>query len=131
MDACCGEQKRNLRLKLALHWTVFQRVSVAKRCARSGDDATTVTSNICIDMLQSYAVPQFPEGVIFQQVGAPPHYGNIAREFLYTTFPPRWIGRGAVIAWPPRSPDVTPLDFYLWGYVKQHVYMNVSTTLII
>ncbi|GBN75140.1 hypothetical protein AVEN_15164-1 [Araneus ventricosus] len=22
----------------------------------------------------------------------------------------------------PLSPDITPLDFYLWGYVKQHVY---------
>jgi hypothetical protein len=22
----------------------------------------------------------------------------------------------------PRSPDLTPLDFYLWGYVKQIVY---------
>ncbi|GBO01243.1 hypothetical protein AVEN_271189-1 [Araneus ventricosus] len=39
-----------------------------------------------------------------------------------TTFPQRWIVRGAVMAWPPRSPDITPLDFYLWGYVKQHVY---------
>ncbi|GBL95881.1 hypothetical protein AVEN_227124-1 [Araneus ventricosus] len=73
-------------------------------------------------MLQLYAVPRFPEGVIFQQDGAPPHYGNIVREFLDTTFPQRWIGRGAVMAWPPRSPDITPLDFYLWGYVKQHVY---------
>ncbi|GBN11814.1 hypothetical protein AVEN_177443-1 [Araneus ventricosus] len=54
--------------------------------------------------------------------GAPLHYGNIVREFLDTTFPQRWIGRGAVMAWPPRSPDITPLDFYLWGYVKQHVY---------
>ncbi|GBM59098.1 hypothetical protein AVEN_172909-1 [Araneus ventricosus] len=71
-------------------------------------------------MLQLYAVPQFPEGVIFQQDGAPPHYGNIVREFLDTAFPHRWIGRGAVMAWPPRSPDVMPLD--LWDYVKQHVY---------
>ncbi|GBM74647.1 hypothetical protein AVEN_54856-1 [Araneus ventricosus] len=39
----------------------------------------TVTSNINFDMLQLYAVPQFPEGVIFQQDGAPPHYGNIVR----------------------------------------------------
>ncbi|GBO03083.1 hypothetical protein AVEN_211149-1 [Araneus ventricosus] len=101
MNACCGEQKRNERLKLALHWTVSQRVSVVQRCAR--------------------AVPQFPEGVICQQDGAPPHYGNIVREFLDTTFPQRWIGRGAVMAWPPRSPDITPLEFYLWGYVKQHV----------
>ncbi|GBM34478.1 hypothetical protein AVEN_106717-1 [Araneus ventricosus] len=73
-------------------------------------------------MLQLYAVPQFPEGVIFQHDGAPPHYGNTIREFLDATFPQRWIGRCAVMAWPPRSPDLTPLDFYLWGYVKQHVY---------
>ncbi|GBM13137.1 hypothetical protein AVEN_83889-1 [Araneus ventricosus] len=73
-------------------------------------------------MLQLYAVPQFPEGVIFQQDGAPPHYDNIAREFLDKTLPQRWIGRGAVMAWPPRSPDITPLDFFLSGYVKQHVY---------
>ncbi|GBM34536.1 hypothetical protein AVEN_43191-1 [Araneus ventricosus] len=71
-------------------------------------------------MLQLYAVPQFPEGVIFQQDDAPPHYGNIV-EFLDTTFPQRWIGRGAVMAWPLRSPDITPLDFYLCGYLKQHM----------
>ncbi|GBN01928.1 hypothetical protein AVEN_113798-1 [Araneus ventricosus] len=73
-------------------------------------------------MLQLYAVPQFPEGVIFQQDGAPPHYGNIDREFLDATFSQRCIGRDAVMAWSPRSPDITPLDFYLWDYVKQHVY---------
>ncbi|GBN63446.1 hypothetical protein AVEN_177709-1 [Araneus ventricosus] len=73
-------------------------------------------------MLQLYSVPQFTEDVIFQQDGVPPHYGNIIREFLDTTFPQGWIGRGAVMAWPPRSPDITPLDFYLRGYVKQHGY---------
>ncbi|GBN25045.1 hypothetical protein AVEN_108528-1 [Araneus ventricosus] len=73
-------------------------------------------------MFQLYAVTQFPEGVIFQRDGAPPHYDNIVREFLDTTFLQLWIGRDAVMAWPPRSPDITPLDFYLWGYVKQHVY---------
>ncbi|GBN72736.1 hypothetical protein AVEN_37053-1 [Araneus ventricosus] len=103
MNACCGEQKRSEGLKLALHWTVSQRVSLVQRCALAGDD-------IYLDRLQLYAVPQFPEGSIFQQDGAPPHYGNIVREFLDTTFPQRWIGRGAVLAWPPRSPDITPLD---------------------
>jgi len=24
---------------------------------------------------------------------------------------------------PPRSPDTTPCDFFLWGYVKNHVYV--------
>jgi len=27
------------------------------------------------------------------------------------------------LAWPPRSPDATPCDFFLWGYVKDQVYV--------
>ena len=34
----------------------------------------------------------------------------------------RWIGRGGTINWPPRSPDLTPLDFCLWGLMKSEVY---------
>ena len=41
---------------------------------------------------------------------------------LNDTFPERWIGRDGPIPWPPRSPDITPLDFFLWGYVKDIVY---------
>ncbi|EFN65149.1 hypothetical protein EAG_00038, partial [Camponotus floridanus] len=26
------------------------------------------------------------------------------------------------IEWPPRSPDLSPLDFFLWGYLKSKVY---------
>jgi len=33
-------------------------------------------------------------------------------------FKNRWIGRDGPTPWPPRSPDITPLDFFLWGYVK-------------
>jgi hypothetical protein len=25
--------------------------------------------------------------------------------------------------WPPRFPDATPCDFFLWGYVKDQVYV--------
>ena len=39
-----------------------------------------------------------------------------------------WIGRATdddqtLLAWPPRSPDATPCDFFLWGYVKGQVYV--------
>ena len=30
---------------------------------------------------------------MFQQDGAPPHWGLIVRDFLNETFPNRWIGR--------------------------------------
>ena len=58
----------------------------------------------------------------FQQDGAPPHYGRGVREYLDQKFPGRWIGRRGPVEWPPRSPDLTPLDFYLWGHLKSMVY---------
>ncbi|GFW01257.1 DUF4817 domain-containing protein [Trichonephila clavipes] len=58
----------------------------------------------------------------FQQDGAPSHYTRHVREHLDRTFPNRWIGRGGPVAWPPRSPDLSPLDFFLWGAMKGLVY---------
>ena len=37
-------------------------------------------------------------------------------------FPKRWVGRDGPTPCPPRSPDITPLDFFLWGYVKDKVF---------
>lgn len=31
-------------------------------------------------------------------------------------------GRGETIVWPPRSPDLNPLDYYLWRYFKEVFY---------
>ena len=41
---------------------------------------------------------------------------------LNESFPNRWLGRGGPVAWPQRSPDLTPLDYYLWGHMKTLVY---------
>ena len=46
----------------------------------------------------------------------------MVRRFLDQTFPDRWMGRDGPMLGPPRSPDLTPLDFFLWGYVKDIVY---------
>ena len=63
-----------------------------------------------------YVAPQLEEfqpWIIFQQNGAPPHWGSHVRRFLDATFPNRWIGRDGPTPWPPRSPDITPLtSFY-------------------
>ncbi len=46
-------------------------------------------------------------------------------EWLDENFSNRWIGRGrprdSNISWPPRSPDLTPMDFFVWGFVKEKV----------
>ncbi|XP_046685554.1 uncharacterized protein LOC124371263 [Homalodisca vitripennis] len=58
--------------------------------------------------------------LIWQQDGAPPHYGVIVRDFLNENFN-KWIGRRGTIEWPPRSPDITPMDFSVWGILKNEV----------
>jgi hypothetical protein len=58
----------------------------------------------------------------FQHDGASPHYTRHVREYLDESFPNRWLGRGGPLAWPPRSPDLIPLDYYLWGQMKALVY---------
>ena len=60
----------------------------------------------------------------FQQDGAPPHYLQGVRDYLNIVFPNRWIGRRGAIEWPARSPDLTPLDYFLWGYLKSKIYVN-------
>jgi hypothetical protein len=48
----------------------------------------------------------------------------MVHDYLKANFPGRRIGRGRPDAWPPRSPDLTPLDFVLWCYVKGKMHMQ-------
>ena len=69
-------------------------------------------------MLELYVASQleeFQSWIIFQQDGAPPHWGLDIRRFLDAAFTDSWIGRDGPTPWPPRPPDITPLDFFLWG----------------
>ena len=75
--------------------------------------------------MELYVAPQLEEfqlWVIFQLDGATPQWGSHFRGFLDATFPNRWIGREGPTPWPPRSPDIIPLDFFLWWYDKDKVF---------
>ncbi|CAF3419729.1 unnamed protein product [Rotaria sp. Silwood2] len=87
----------------------------------------TVNGENDLLMLQTFFIPEVKKlhkfrSIIFQQDGAPPHFSIDVRRFLDNHFPDRWIGRGSSIRWGPRSPDLTPLDFFLWVHVKKNVY---------
>jgi hypothetical protein len=77
---------------------------------------TTITGIVYLDMLKQFLIPQLDEDdqggrIYFQQDGAPPHY---LEEMDWS--------RGADSR-PPRSPDLTPLDFFLWGFVKDRMFI--------
>jgi hypothetical protein len=65
----------------------------------------------------------------FQHDGAPPHNSRLTQQVLNTWNPHKWIGRGGPVAWPPRSPDVTPVDFFLWNQFKDFIYREPVDTL--
>lgn len=65
----------------------------------------------------------------FQQDGAPPHFQRAVRACLEVNFPGMWIGRRGTIEWPARSPDMTPLDFFLWGHLKSVIYNTAMDNL--
>ena len=58
----------------------------------------------------------------FQQDGATPHTANVSIEWLKQHFEERIVSRRCQIEWPPYSPDLSPRDFYMWGYLKNKVY---------
>lgn len=68
------------------------------------------------------------EELFFQQDGAPPHNTRRIAEFLNLNFGDQWLGTNGPIRWPPRSPDLTPLDFFFWGFVKNEIYKTRSNT---
>lgn len=62
------------------------------------------------------------QGMWFMHDGAPPHFSVAVRNYLNEWLPDRWFGRGSEFPWPPRSPDLNPLDFFFWGHIKSLVY---------
>ena len=58
----------------------------------------------------------------FQHDGAPSHFSLAVRDQLDQRFDQQCIGCGGPLAWPARSPDFIPLDYYLWGYMKSLIY---------
>lgn len=63
---------------------------------------------------------------------APPHITAEVRQILDENFM-SWIGRGTGdgnwLPWPPRSPDLNMLDFFLWGVLQHRVNLEEHRTI--
>lgn len=78
--------------------------------------------NMLTDVIPQIKIQQGHDVFYFQQDGAPAHYATIVRDLLNREFPNTWIGRRGSVEWPARSPDLTPMDFFFWGVVKEKVF---------
>lgn len=70
-------------------------------------------------LLESGITEEEIEQMWLMQDGHPAHTSNIALESVRQVFADRIISSRTQHEWPPRSPDLTPCDFFLWGYTKE------------
>ncbi|KAJ8961510.1 hypothetical protein NQ318_014760 [Aromia moschata] len=77
------------------------------------------------DFLEDLPIRQYND-VIWQQDGAPPNNIGPVTHFLNNRYE-LWIGRQGPIRWPPNSPDLTPLDNLMWGYLKDKFEFGLET----
>ncbi|GFT14423.1 putative transposable element [Trichonephila clavipes] len=91
----------------------------------NGDRYRAMITNFFIPELNNHDVQE----LWFQQDGATCHIARATIGLLKDTFGDRLISRFGPVNWPPRSCDLTPLDYFLWGYVKSLVYADKPQTL--
>jgi len=92
-----------------------------------------VVKHIC----KCYALPFYQLYVHFMKTvrsstnktGHPHTTTKTYRAFLDENLQGHWIGWRGTFEFRPRSPDLTPLDFYFWGTLKDVVYRTKSATL--
>ncbi|GFU09061.1 putative LOC100569746 [Trichonephila clavipes] len=84
-------------------------------------------------MITNFFIPELNDHNVqelwFQQDGATCHTARATIDLLKDTFGDRLISRFGPVNWPPRSCDLTSLDYFLWGYVKSLVYADKPQTL--
>ncbi|GFT50507.1 uncharacterized protein TNCV_551261 [Trichonephila clavipes] len=90
-----------------------------------GDRYRAMITNFFIPELNNHDVQK----LWFQQDGAKCHTARATIYLLKGTFGDRLISRFGPVNCPPRSCDLTPLDYFLWGYVKSLVYAVKPQTL--
>ena len=67
--------------------------------------------------------------ICFQQDDATCHTAEATLNVLRPVFEDRIISRRADGVWTPRSCDLTPLDYYLWGAIKDKCYADKPETI--
>ncbi|GFT20012.1 putative DD41D transposase [Trichonephila clavipes] len=84
-------------------------------------------------MITNFFIPELNNHDVqelwLQQDGAACHAARAAIDLLKDTFVDNLISCFGPVNWPPRSCDLTPLDYFLWGYVKSLVYADKPQTL--
>lgn len=137
-----GSQKPNIYIEKPIH---SEKVTAWAALSSSGiigpfffedsdGNATSVNSSSYLDLIRRKFIPALRRKGVninqiwYQQDGATPHTARNVLDYLDKTFNGHFISFRTHQEWPPHSPDLNPLDFFLWGYLKDKVYTPAPST---
>ena len=96
-------------------------------------EAVTVNGNRYRAMLNEFLFTKIKEedigNIWFEQDGATYNTAEATLDILRPVFDDRIISRRANVVWPLRSCDLIPLDYYLYGAVKDKCYTDKPETI--
>ncbi|KAJ8942280.1 hypothetical protein NQ318_005598 [Aromia moschata] len=87
----------------------------------NGERYLNILRNFEINYLDNLPLADY-RNIFYQHDGAPPHNSHLINNHL------QWIANNGPHLWPPRSPDLSVLDFFIWGTIKNKVYNTALTT---
>jgi hypothetical protein len=81
-------------------------------CGLIADQLTgpwALEQRLTADTYMNFVTNEFP--LLMEDVTLETRRGSQVTAHLYLRYENRWIGRSGPVPWPPKSPDLTPLDF--------------------
>ena len=116
------QSKQKTRLKDSSKVNVFCAISSPKVYGPFFFAEGSIIGTTYLDMLQLWLISQSQHILmfIFQEDGSPACFHCEVCQYLNTALPGCWVGRASgnykpLMLWPPRSPDITPCDFFFFG----------------
>ena len=92
------------------------------RCTCNGQrSASILKQSVILDLKERWC----DKATVFMEDGAPSHIARFVRQLLRYHFgDKKIISQKFPTAWPPRSLDIIPCFFQLWGYIKSMFYRD-------
>ena len=107
------------------NWDIFFENEQGAAVTANGDRYRAMLNEFLFTKIEEEDIGN----ISIQQKGATCNTAEATLDVLRPVFEDRNISRRADVVWPPRSCDLTPLDYYLWGAVKDKFYADEPETI--